>query len=129
MNHIENILWLVHEEWFPPQFRWKIHPYITSKPWTPFQYCIWHNNMLYPYNDPPPWWQDKEELRRGYFSPCQNSENEYGDILWVHDIDYEMLRLFLIFTPSMNIDSPTNHPIQIIYPVPFHVYLIIFLYD
>ena len=26
----------------------KSHPYVTSKLWIPWQYCMWHHHMLYP---------------------------------------------------------------------------------
>ena len=49
----------------------------------------------------------------------------------VQNIDYEMLRLFILSPPllltSTHIDSPTNQPIQILLPMPFCLYLIIFL--
>ena len=49
--------------------------------------------------------------------------------MWVHDIDYEMLQLF-IFSPllpltSMENDSQTNILIQILFSTTFHAYPII----
>ena len=60
---------------------------------------------------------------------CAMRKILHGDILWVHDIDYEMLRLFILFTilllNSTHVDFLTNHPIPILLPTPFHIYPII----
>ena len=48
----------------------------------------------------------------------------------MHDIYYDMLRLFLLYFPliitSKYVDSLTNPPIQIFLPMNFHIYLTLF---
>ena len=59
----------------------------------------------------------------------KNLYRAYWDILLVHNIYYGVLQIFLLsptllFT-STHVDSPTISPIQILLPIPFHIYPII----
>ena len=56
-------------------------------------------------------------------------KSAYIDILWVKNIYYDMLRIFILPNPllltSTHVDSLTNCPIQILLPTPFRIYMII----
>ena len=56
-------------------------------------------------------------------------KSAYRDVLWVKNIDYEILLLFIISTPllltSTKIDSQTKIPTQILLPMLFCIYLTI----
>ena len=60
-----------------------------------------------------------------------NNKTVYVVILWVYNIYYDMLWLFMILTPlpftPTHIYYPTNFPIQIFLPISFHGYPIHFL--